>query len=147
MFEMSISPKQSRDIDFVAAAVDDRKVDIPLCNAISWHNMFLDQGTVVNNDGHSLSKVACGPIPLNPQTQLGKMVEEYSGPIYGETLSVKDALDWVTHNDCLPVLMLEMVQMHALVMNAYEGHKRDNYHYVREFCGSYRRAVSALLPR
>ena len=59
MFELSLSAKQLQNIEIVAAALDDRKIDIPLCNAVSWHSIFIDQGLVTNNGYHILSDVAC----------------------------------------------------------------------------------------
>ena len=59
MFELSVTPKQLQNIEFVAAALDGRKIDISLCNAVTWHRIFVDQGPVTNNGQHSLSEVAC----------------------------------------------------------------------------------------
>ncbi len=59
MFELSVSSKHIKNIDFVAAALDDRKIDIPLCNAVAWYGIFMDQGLVTNNGHHLLSDMAC----------------------------------------------------------------------------------------
>ncbi len=59
VFELSMSSKQLENLDFVAAALDDRKIDIPLCNAVSWYGIFMDQGLVTNNGNHLLSDMAC----------------------------------------------------------------------------------------
>ncbi len=60
MFELSVTPKQSENIEFLAAALDDRKIDRSVCNAVTWHRLLVDQGPVTNDDKHSLSEVACG---------------------------------------------------------------------------------------
>ena len=53
-----MTPKQLQNVEFVAAALDDRKIDIPLRNVVTWHRMLVDQGPVTNNDQHLLFKVA-----------------------------------------------------------------------------------------
>jgi hypothetical protein len=45
--------------EFVAAALDDRKIDISLSNVVTWHRILVDQGPVTNNNQHSLNEVAC----------------------------------------------------------------------------------------
>ena len=59
VFELSITPHQSQNIEFVAAALDQRKIDISLCNAVTWHDMLVDQGLISNTCEHPLLEIAC----------------------------------------------------------------------------------------
>ncbi len=52
MFELSVTPKLVQHTVFVAAAIDDRVIDIPLCNATTWHSMLLGQGLIRYDAGH-----------------------------------------------------------------------------------------------
>ncbi len=59
VFELSITPHQSQNIEFVAAVLDQRKIDISLCNAVTWHGMLVDQGLISNTCEHPLLEIAC----------------------------------------------------------------------------------------
>ncbi len=68
VFELSVFPKQKQTLEFVAASPDDRKIDIDLRSSVTWHDMFLDQGPVTNNNTHLLSHIAysiCDTVNLN----------------------------------------------------------------------------------
>ena len=54
-----MTSQQSQNIEFVAAALDRRKIDISLCNAVTWHGILIDQGLVSNKYEHLLLDIAC----------------------------------------------------------------------------------------
>ena len=60
IFELSDNKQQitSHKLHHVAAALDDRVIDIPVCNVRTWHSMLLDKG-FVRSDVGELSDVAC----------------------------------------------------------------------------------------
>ena len=56
----------------------------------------------------------------------------------------KDVVLWAGANDTLPILMLEMAQPCTLVEFQFKELEREEFCYVREFCGSYRRVITSL---
>ncbi len=83
---------------------------------------------------------------VESSTAVVKIDEEYTGPVYEEEMQLEDAIYRAGRNDSLPVLMVKMVKNHALIVSTYAYNLCEDHHYVREFCGCYRRVVAAPLP-
>ena len=78
IFELSDNKQQimSQNLHHVAAALDDRVIDIPVCNVRAWHSMLLDH-FLVRSDVGELSEVACSCCDMvNAKWSFGELWDE-----------------------------------------------------------------------
>ncbi len=59
-------------------------------------------------------------------------------------MDLKSVEQWAAANDTLPILRVEMAQSCTLVELQYKKHRPEEC-YVWEFCGAYRRVITALV--
>ncbi len=87
------------------------------------------------------------PAPTNPQQQLMKMCPHYENLKYQVNMSNADAATWAGFNDSLPILRVEMAQACTLVEHTIPVLDREEFQYIRDFCGGYRRVISSLVTK
>jgi hypothetical protein len=88
------------------------------------------------------------PFPKQPQKQLSSMAAQYQGSRYVDTCTVEQTKTWIHSNTDLPCLMTEMILVHATLFEIYPVERRhllEQHYYVRDFSGSYKRVVHAVL--